>query len=327
MSNAITFEATNDEYHARSEVSNSTCSVYDRDPAEYEGRFITKTIEPRKSDAFNFGNIWHEVCECKDGIGENIAIVPLQFIVDGKVPEPLPEGAIEIPSHCLSASGSKAGKAWKSFKESQDPEAILIKPYEWRAATEYQNWLVENSDKVAVTSDDYKHILQMMESVHKHKTAFELLNVAKNKAQVETNIKWTDDQTGVECRARLDLFEPSLRATDIKSSKSAKPGEFVRDALKYGYHRQRVWYRTAIFELTGEWIPFYYVVTEKAPPYTTEVFEFDDDMDEIAHTSIRSILKGIAACQESGIWRRQSFGKIVKLSAPRWAHTNLEWQV
>lgn len=78
-------------------------------------------------------------------------------------------------------------------------------------------------------------------AVRKHKRAMQLLFEGTTR---EVTFDWT--YAGRACRATPDAHVPGVRNTDLKSTRTAEPRKFARDALKRAYHAQLAYYSEAL---------------------------------------------------------------------------------
>lgn len=59
--------------------------------------------------------------------------------------------------------------------------------------------------------------------------------------KAECNLEWTDPDSGIACRGRIDYLRPN-GIVDIKTTSKATIREFVMDAARNMYHGQITWY-------------------------------------------------------------------------------------
>lgn len=204
---------------------------------------------------------------------------------------------IEIPEDVLAIDGKKAGKPWHAFRS-------------------------ENAGKTLLKASELVDFKGMRESLLAEPKARAILEGG----ETETNIRWTDDETGLLLRARLDKMHDIVIA-DLKTTTSVHSEKFAVDTLRFGYHRQTVWYAEAVEELTGELLPFVFVAVEKSPPYSVQVIELGDTFTEIAKEQITKYRPLLAKCLETGVWELPTHGIIITVEPPRWAAYQDEWEV
>ncbi len=72
---------------------------------------------------------------------------------------------------------------------------------------------------------------------------------------------------------------------------------------------------------------FVFIVIQKSPPFTVEAFELEEGFIRQGEDETRKDLRQFKVCRESGIWQREMHGQVIKISAPRWARFEKEWDL
>ena len=80
----------------------------------------------------------------------------------------------------------------------------------------------------------------------------------------EVSIVWEDRHTGILCKARYDCVFDEL--TDLKTDRDANPDNFEWVIAQREYHCQAAWYQDGLKTLTGERLPFNFLVCGKEAP-------------------------------------------------------------
>lgn len=175
--------------------------------------------------------------------------------------------------------------------------------------------------RTPMLAKDWARAQEMAGAVHDHPVAASLLDPTRG--AVEQSAFWTDPETGVRCRCRFDKIPPldtpgRFIITDFKTAAAADVRQFGRSAADYGYACQAAWYLDAVRVLLGRHdAAFIFVVTEKNPPYLTNVIELDAYAITIGREKNRRARELFAECSASGVW--PGFGTDVQLAAlPRW---------
>lgn len=176
--------------------------------------------------------------------------------------------------------------------------------------------------KTPLLTKEYALVLAMQDAALNHPIVGEL--ITRNDTVMEQSLYWTDEQTGVACRARPDLAVNDWSLiVDYKTTLSADPKEFAKSIATYGYHQQQAWYCEAVEILTGIRPEFVFVCQEKTPPYELSVLQIDHrDVTRGAQLNdhARRIFKD---CMDSGEWPSyQADPQIVRL--PAWAEKHEE---
>lgn len=165
---------------------------------------------------------------------------------------------------------------------------------------EWQAFVDGAGDKTVVTAGDYEKAKAMADKARSIPAVMELLN-----GEHELPIHWTDEDTGEECKARLDcLTAKDSRPTivDYKTAADASTEAFVRAAINYGYDFQSGMYCEAVEKKTGVKPRFIFVVQEKAAPYSVNILEADDEFILRGHDMFRELMGIYHYCKTTGNW-------------------------
>lgn len=146
----------------------------------------------------------------------------------------------------------------------------------------------------------------MAAALARHKLAAALLDPTAGKA--EQTIVWQDQQTGVMCRALIDLLRhPSPSGVfiipDYKTCECAHPDKVARSVSDWGYHIQGWWYQQACKAAgRGPDVRFALVAQEKSAPYLVSVCFPDAESIQAGGLLARDAINQYAECSESGVW-------------------------
>lgn len=171
--------------------------------------------------------------------------------------------------------------------------------------------------KTPLLAKEYAQVRAMADAILEHPVAGELFT--RNDTVMEQSLYWTDEQTGVACRARPDLAVNDWSLiVDYKTTVSADPKEFAKSIAKYGYHQQQAWYCEAVETLTGVRPEFVFVCQEKTPPYEVSLIQLDADAVRIGGRLNEDARSIYAACMDSGVWPSYPTSMQV-VGLPAWA--------
>lgn len=135
----------------------------------------------------------------------------------------------------------------------------------------------------------------------------------------EVTVGWTDDATGLPCKARADYFKEGRKRilVDLKSTTDARR-EHARAAVsKYRYHVQAAHY-TEGFAAVGKPVDaFIFVFVEKRPPYGIKVFTLDASVLQKAYLARAENMNTLAECMKTNRWPGYS-PDIEVLDLPPW---------
>ena len=171
--------------------------------------------------------------------------------------------------------------------------------------------------------DAYDNILAMRDSVLGNALPADLLDGATT----EASYYWTDTDSGVECKARIDALPPEDSTwgdcvVDVKTTANGSPEEFRRSCFNFGYHISAAHYLAAT-----ERQRFILIVVEKELPHCVAVYELDDDALGLGRADREFLLGQWALCEAEeaaggpDAWPGFPCEEIQELSLPGWAYT------
>lgn len=176
--------------------------------------------------------------------------------------------------------------------------------YRTKAAKEQRDE-ARAQDITPVLRKQYERLEEMADVIRRHPLAARLLDPEGGKP--EQSLFWTDEETGVPCRCRIDWLRTQRRGrliiVDYKTADSAERSKFARSAMNYGYHQQHAWYVDGVKAKGLDPDPgFVFIVQEKDPPYLVNVIELDPEDVEIGRHLNRQAIEVYAECVRTGHW-------------------------
>lgn len=149
-----------------------------------------------------------------------------------------------------------------------------------------------------VTQQQFEAAMKVKQRLFEHREAGPLLRGLVN---TERCIQWVDEETGLDCKARLD-GDSDTYVVDLKTVKSATSGYFASSVYSYGYHIQQAHY-TAAFEAVEETLPdWYWITVENTEPYDVVVFEPSPGMEADGKREHRELLNTYRQCSDLDYW-------------------------
>lgn len=136
--------------------------------------------------------------------------------------------------------------------------------------------------------------------------------------KAEQLVTWTDAETGIACRGRVDHYNGCL--SDLKSCANIDPRAISRQIGALGYHAQLAFYHDGL-EANG-------IVLAEAPalifvescaPYDVVVYEFEPDDIAAGRAVYRAALHRLSDCRASGVWPGVGRGERMRVEIPAWA--------
>lgn len=203
------------------------------------------------------------------------------------------------------------------------PHIYGVNADDWRSkAAKDQRDHARAQGWVPLLVKDEDRVVAMADALLAHPFAGKLLD--PDDAAVEQSLFWTDPDTDVMRRARLDLIRtlPDGRTVvvDYKSCVSAEPEACSKAMHSYGYNRQGAWYvdGAQALGLADEDAAFLLVFQEKNPPYLITVAGPDPVALRAGREDNRRALDRYAQCVSAGEWPGY-VDDVISLPLPAWA--------
>ena len=186
------------------------------------------------------------------------------------------------------------------------------------------NAICDAEGKTLLTASDFDSALAVRDAVHADSWINSIVTGGGDGRMVEASGYWIDEETGVLCRCRPDLYRRDLKIIlDVKSTIDASPKQFPRSVVNYGYHGQEAFYSDGWRACGEEVDAFVFLAFEKDSPYATAVYELPPSIVEEGRAIIRKTLPVYAECERNNSWPGYEDG-VQELAFPRWAYTEIE---
>lgn len=171
-----------------------------------------------------------------------------------------------------------------------------------------------NKGKTILRADEYATCLAMRDAVRSHPVAGPALSPP---GEAEKVLTWTDEATGLRCKARLDWWRVGLLA-DLKTSAQLDRRLFGATAHRLGYFGQMAFYRAGLTANGLDAPQPRIIAVEKAAPHDVAVFVVDDDALWAGEVEVADLLAKVAAGRFSDQWPG-AYPEEVPLELPAWA--------
>lgn len=177
-----------------------------------------------------------------------------------------------------------------------------------KAGKEEYQALIE-SGKEIISSEDAENVRAMVNALPH--SAINLINGAEK----EKALFWTDPETGVECKGRLDAIGGGL-VIDYKTTTDASTEAFTREAMRYGYDLQAAMYLTAA-ELNGYGnCEFVFIAQEKSAPFAVNIIRASEAFIDRGRWIMQDLLRKWKECDKTGEWPGYGENELI---IPEWA--------
>lgn len=229
----------------------------------------------------------------------------LETIVE---PEPTPAMAFGTAFHCALLEPQRFASTY--VVEPDFGDCRRKEPKAQRDA-----WRAENTGRLALDAGDAECIERMVVAVRAHPLAGRMVK----DGEAELTARWTDEETGLSCKARADYFVRARRMiVDVKSTADASADAFKRDVARYRYHVQDAMYRAGFTAAGAEVAHFVLVAVEKEPPHAIGIYSLDEDGVARGYGAVRRDMETLAACLRDDRWPGYP-EQIQTLELPPWA--------
>jgi len=200
---------------------------------------------------------------------------------------------------------------WKVYRGPADRRGNKWKDAKEYCAIEKKHLLIEG---------DYDKVLAIRDTVHANPWINSMITGGPR--EVEASGYWIDEETGVLCRCRHDLYRTDLGVSiDVKTAANASPGAFDRKASDFGYHMQDAFYSDGYRALGREVNAFVFLAWEKDAPFEFSIQELPPSAVQEGRMAYRNALEIYAECQRTGDWWGYQRGKEVRtMKFPRWGY-------
>lgn len=187
-----------------------------------------------------------------------------------------------------------------------------------RRGKAWDEWQAEHPGVESLKPDEMARVQSVAHAVLSHKEASRILRGGR----AEEVTEWTDPETGIKCKGRLDYTRPDF-IVDLKSSRDVDPRRFSRSAAEYSYHGQVSFYgdgATVAGKIPGDHPP-YIVAMQSDEPFDVAVYELPQEVIIAGRTLYRALLRRLAVCIETNMWPG-AVPDVALLDLPPWAEGN-----
>lgn len=174
----------------------------------------------------------------------------------------------------------------------------------------------QNEGKDIITQEQFEEIDAMRNAMLSTPFVSKLIN-----CEHEISYFWTDEETGLKCKARPDAINHKLKVViDYKTCDDAETEHFMKQSIRLGYDLQASYYLDGVKANTGEDYIFVFIAQEKKPPYAVNVLQADDIFIRSGRDVYKSMLQTYKECAENGNWHGYlgADNQINSLGVPKW---------
>jgi hypothetical protein len=175
-----------------------------------------------------------------------------------------------------------------------------------------------NSGKVILDAEDYARALNCADAVLAHPRARAMIDECTR----EVSMIWTDDESGIDCKARADLLAPDRSfVVDLKTTLDASREAFQKSIWNFRYDLQAAFYMRGVRAAAGIGPhSFVIIAVEPDPPHGVALYRIDNRATFAAEADIARGLALFAECSEMNAWPAYS-DEIMPIDVPKWAQS------
>lgn len=164
----------------------------------------------------------------------------------------------------------------------------------------------------------YQDEFEVADAMRKSVYANDVVKDILADASMEYSIFWRDEMTGLEVKARPDIFANRLNImADVKTTLDASPRSFQLDCFKNGYFLQAAMMYEAALAIGSPIEKFVFICVEKKAPYSLALYVLDDESLAFGQQMLRKILDDYKICKDNNNW--PDYG-IQTLTVPKYAN-------
>ena len=188
-----------------------------------------------------------------------------------------------------------------------------------KAAREQRDqWLDEHKSRITLTPDEYAESVSMRDAVMSDPATSQFFT---GKGQNELTLTWTDDETGLACKARVDrvtFYHNYPALVDLKTARGIDDRDCEKAIATYNYHIRMAWYLDALMAFKPGDFRVFLVWVEKGAPYFCRYTELEDDPLREGRLQYRKLLNLHAECLKANHW--QGYPEGLPVGIPNWAY-------
>lgn len=212
--------------------------------------------------------------------------------------------------------------------EPYPPTAPDGKKWLRREGSDHAKWWQDEIDKRAGKIACDERTLDTIDDIAKAVMANDRAKWLLSQAgESEFAIFWTDPDTGIECKIKLDWF--AAISLDLKSSFDPSPQAYASSLVRLGYHRKLAHYKCGLAHYVGSEAEFVHLAIGTTAPHCVACYEVDDRDRygfNLGAAQRRRMLFELSECLRTNDWRESWEKSVVTLQLPAWAFQEDQFQ-
>jgi hypothetical protein len=207
----------------------------------------------------------------------------------------------------------------------KDLVAVAPNDYDGRKK-EWKEWREQQGTRIILSQEDFIRISAMQSALSSHPLFADYMS---KQGQNEVSIVWTDIQTGLRCKARLDsvrrIGEDEWLIIDLKKfGRRATRHNLQRACMDWGYCIQEAFYTIAMENFfppsrdNPNPVRFMFFAVEDKPPHGIQALTIAEETHMWARDKIHELLGIWQECITTGEWPNYA-PEAIEISRPAWA--------
>lgn len=299
-------------YHDRPEISSSQVAAFLADPvAFYHQHVVRDWPKDPPTPSMRFGTAVHRMIEL--GGPEFVSCSMPEGLVEynddriGMIDRMIEE-TVENPNRRL--------KDYQEWKKGLPATAEIVRFGEIERIKRFAEWKRDNAEKQLIKSGELNPFETIWNHLQSNTFTRRYLNRTNNR---EAEHFWTDDRSGLECRAKFDLIDADI-LIDWKSMPSIEPRAVQRTICDRNYDVRLAFYLRGIADMqhgttmTPADCSVVVVAIENQPGYRVQPIEISKDWLAVADERLTEALEKI---REFKI-ENELNSPVIELGMPRW---------
>ena len=278
----IDLNMSNEEYHEHHALSKSKLMVFAKSPAHYYDKYEAADRDSLEDDiAGSEGKLEDQ----NKFLGKAIHVAVLE-------PELFEEKFLVVPKMDKRTTAGKTDFA--TFSK-----------------------ICADTGQVMISEADADICVRIRRAVLDHPLLGEFVKKSPLK---EAAFFWTDTETGLDMKAKIDLISlDNGIILDAKSARSTEVHKFEGAINEFYYHFQPPIYNMGVEALLGRAMDgFIYAAIEKKRPCGIKLYSLDDISISAGYNHVRELMLKFAECKATGVWPGYS-PEIKQIGLPRYA--------
>jgi hypothetical protein len=202
-----------------------------------------------------------------------------------------------------------------------EPETVDQRWVVWdgkvRRGKEWEQFQADHAGCEIMRGADFDPAANLANAVRTHPVASQWLA----DFSAEVTVVWTDAETGIACKCRLDGINTDL-AFDLKTTVDSSDRAMSSAMLRYSYHAQAAMYLDALAAAGQPRSRYGLIAAEKAAPHKVRCYTLSEGAIEVGRTTYRKWLRTLAECRARDEWPAWLPGEdsVSELDLPAYAY-------